>query len=46
MVGRERWGEIQRAYRVEHLTVSAIARRFDLDRKIIRRFLRQAVWRL
>ena len=44
MVGRERWEEIHRAFAIERLTVSAIARRFDLDRKTVRRCLRRDAW--
>ena len=44
MVGKERWEEIHRAAAVERLTVSAIARRFSLDRKTVRRCLRRPTW--
>jgi transposase len=44
MVGRERWEQIHQAFTSERLTVSAIARRFDLDRKTVRRCLRQQAW--
>jgi transposase len=44
IVGRERWEEIRRARASERLTVSAIARRFDLDRKTVRRCLRLDAW--
>src|SRR5689334_2165667 len=44
MVGRERWEEIHRAFAVERLTVSAIARRFEVDRKTVRRCLRLEAW--
>ena len=37
MVGKERWEEVHRAFVVERLTVSAIARWFDLDWKTVRR---------
>lgn len=44
MLGQERWTEIQQAFTVERLSVSAIARRFDVDRKTVRRCLRQTTW--
>ena len=45
MVGKARWVEVQRAYRQERLTISELARRFELDRKTVRRCLRQGAWR-
>lgn len=44
MVAEGRWNEIRQAFRVERLSVSAIARRFDVDRKTVRRCLRQPTW--
>lgn len=44
MVGREVWEEIHRLREREQLSVSALGRRFDLDRKTVRRCLRQKVW--
>ncbi|MFC5769082.1 IS21 family transposase [Thauera sinica] len=44
VIGREQWGAIQ-ARRASGATVSAIAREFDLDRKTVRRCLKQADWR-
>jgi transposase len=44
MVGRERWEEIRRVCTAERLSVSELARRFDLDRKTVRRCLQQEVW--
>ena len=44
MVGRERWEEIRRVGNAERLSVSELARRFDLDRKTVRRCLRQETW--
>ena len=45
MVGRDRWEELGRAHSVEALSVSALARRFGLDRKTVRRCLEQSQWR-
>jgi len=39
MVRRELWGEIRRTAQEEGLTVSALARRFDVDRKTVRQCL-------
>jgi len=44
MVGHERWQEIHRLFREARITVAEIARRLDLDRKTVRRCLRQAAW--
>jgi transposase len=44
MVGQERWQEIHRLFRAERIPVAEIARRLDLDRKTVRRCLRQATW--
>ena len=45
MVGRERWEELHRVHSAEGLSVSALARRFGLDRKTVRRCLEQSQWR-
>lgn len=45
MVGRELWEEVRRAHGVEGLSISALARRFGLDRKTVRRCLREKSWR-
>lgn len=45
MVQRERWEEIRRLRFEERVCVSEIARRLDLDRKTVRRCLRQNEWR-
>jgi transposase len=41
MVQRERWDEIRRLYFQERRTIAAIARQLDLDRKTVRRCVRQ-----
>jgi hypothetical protein len=43
MLGRERLEEVRRVAGTDRLTISALARRFDLDRKTVRRCLRQAM---
>lgn len=45
MVQRERWEELRRLRFEDGVSVSEIARRLDLDRKTIRRCLRQEEWR-
>lgn len=45
MVGRESWNEIRRLREAERLSVAELARRFDLDRKTVRRCLRGEEWR-
>jgi transposase len=45
MVGQELWAEIRRAHEQEKLSVAALARRFDLDRKTVRRCLRTSSFR-
>ena len=45
MVGRELWEELHRARSVDGVSVSALARRFGLDRKTVRRCLAQPAWR-
>jgi transposase len=42
-IGKERWDEIQRL-RAAGETVSAIARRLDLDRKTVRSWLTKGMW--
>jgi transposase len=44
MVGRELWEELHRMRALEGLSVSALARWFDLDRKTVRRCLRETEW--
>ncbi len=44
MVREECWQEIHRLAGIEHLTVSEIGRRLDLDRKTVRRALQQKAW--
>jgi transposase len=45
MVGEERWKEIRRQHREEGRSISAIARDMQLDRKTVRRCLREEAWR-
>ncbi|MDX1489097.1 MAG: hypothetical protein R3268_12890, partial [Acidiferrobacterales bacterium] len=45
MVGEERWKEIRRQRREDGRSISAIARDMQLDRKTVRRCLRDDVWR-
>jgi transposase len=45
MIGRERWDEIRRMYYEERFGISRIARTLDLDRKTVRRCVRQREWR-
>jgi ActR/RegA family two-component response regulator len=40
MIGADRWAEIRRLDTEEHQSISAIARRLDLDRKTVRRCIR------
>jgi transposase len=44
MVGEDRWQEIRRLHRDEQVPIAEIARRLDLDRKTVRRCLRQEAW--
>jgi len=44
MVQRERWEELRRLHEAG-VAIAEIARRFDLDRKTVRRCVRQEVWR-
>jgi len=45
MVHKERWEQIRRMFFEQRVTVSEIARAVDLDRKTVRRCLRQSQWR-
>src|SRR2546428_8351781 len=45
MVRQERWEEIRRLWVGERVPVAEIARRLDLDRKTIRRCLRDPEWK-
>ena len=44
MLHQDRWEEVRRLHFAEHHSVSAIARLLDLDRKTVRRCLRQRAW--
>lgn len=44
MVGEDRWQEIRRLHHDDHVPIAEIARRLDLDRKTVRRCLRQTAW--
>jgi transposase len=44
MVQKDRWEQIQRMFRQERRSVSAIARELGIDRKTVRRCLRSAAW--
>jgi len=45
MVGQELWEEIRRVHEQDGSSVAALARRFDLDRKTVRRCLRTSAFR-
>ncbi|MBK9996351.1 MAG: hypothetical protein IPO99_04265 [Nitrospira sp.] len=45
MVDQERWAEIRRLFDEERVSISEIGRRLDVDRKTVRRSLRQPTWR-
>ncbi len=45
MVGKERWAEIRRQHFDEGRSISAIARDMELDRKTVRRCVRDETWR-
>jgi transposase len=45
MVGEERWQEIHRLFYKAHVPIMEIARRLELDRKTVRRCLRQSRWK-
>src|SRR3972149_4634175 len=44
MIQEERWREIHRLSRGERVPIAEIARRLDVDRKTVRRCLRQERW--
>ena len=44
MVDQERWAEIQRLFHAARVSIAEIGRRLDVDRKTVRRSLRQATW--
>jgi len=44
MVGEDRWQEIRRLHHDDHVPIAEISRRLDLDRKTVRRCLRQDAW--
>ncbi len=44
MVDQERWAGIRRLFYEGRVSISEIGRRMDLDRKTVRRALRQATW--
>jgi transposase len=44
MVGEDRWQEIRHLHDNEHVPIAEIARRLDLDRKTVRRCLKQESW--
>lgn len=44
MVDQERWAEIRRLFEAERVSIAEIGRRLDLDRKTVRRSLRQTTW--
>ena len=44
MVDHERWVEIRRLHSDKRVSISEIARLLDLDRKTVRRSLRQTTW--
>jgi transposase len=45
MVARERWEEIRRLFCEERVAIAAIARQLQIDRKTVRRCLRQREWK-
>jgi transposase len=44
MVGQERWNEIRRLFCDERASITEIARRLQIDRKTVRRCVRQKQW--
>ena len=44
MVSRHSWEEIRRLKEAEGLSISEISRRLDVDRKTVRRCLRDEEW--
>ena len=45
MVQRERWEEIRRLHFGERVSIREIARRLNLDRKTVRRCVRESEWK-
>ena len=45
MVQEDRWQEIHRLFRDEKVSIAEIGRRMELDRKTVRRCLKQTQWR-
>ena len=45
MVRQERWEELRRLWQQERVPIAELARRFELDRKTVRRCLRDTAWR-
>lgn len=45
MVRQERWEELRRLWQQERVPIAELARRFGLDRKTVRRCLRDTTWR-
>jgi transposase len=45
MIGRERWEEIRRLFFGEKLKIAGISKLLDLDRKTVRRCVREPDWR-
>ncbi len=45
MVRQERWEEIRRLWFRERVPIAQIARELDLDRKAVRRCIRDTAWR-
>jgi hypothetical protein len=45
MVRQERWEELRRLWQQERVPIAELARRFELDRKTVRRCLRDPAWR-
>jgi transposase len=45
MVQEDRWKEIHRLHEDGRVSIAEIGRRFDLDRKTVRRCLREDAWR-
>jgi transposase len=45
MVRQERWEELRQLWQQERVPIAELARRFELDRKTVRRCLHHPVWR-
>ena len=45
MVRQERWAELRRLWQQERVPIAELARRFELDRKTVRRCVRGLTWR-